>query len=52
MVTNDIGWLEEISKEDQKKYNASNANIHVSIAGDRGYGEDIAIRGRKNTFGV
>lgn len=52
MVTNDVGWLEEISKEDQKKYNASNANIHVSIAGDRGYGETVAIRGRKKTFGV
>ena len=52
MVTNDVGWLEEISKEDQKKYNASNANIHVSIAGDRGYGEAVAIRGRKKTFGV
>lgn len=52
MVTNDVGWLEEISKEDQKKYNASNANIHVSIAGDRGYGEAVAIRGRKKTFGI
>lgn len=52
MVTNNVGWLEEINKEDQKKYNASNANIHVSIAGDRGYGEAVAIRGRKKTFGV
>lgn len=52
MVANDVGWLEEISEEDQKKYNASNANVHISIKGDRGYGEKIAIEGRKKTFGV
>ena len=52
MVANDVGWLEEISKEDQEKYDASNANVHISIAGDRGYGENIAIKGRKKTFGI
>lgn len=52
MVTHNVGWLEEISAEDQKKYDASNANIHVSIAGIRGYGEASAINGRKKTFGV
>lgn len=52
MVTHNVGWLEEISAEDQKKYNATGANIHVSIAGKRGYGEASAINGRKKTFGV
>lgn len=52
MVANNVGWLEEISKEDQKKYNATGANVHVSIEGDRGYGEASAINGRKKVFGV
>ena len=52
MVTNNVGWLEEISKEDQKKYNATDANIHISIEGNRGYGETSAIKGRKRVFGV
>jgi hypothetical protein len=52
MVTNNVGWLEEISEEDQKKYDATNANVHISIAGDRGYGEASAINGRRKVFGV
>lgn len=52
MVANNVGWLEEISKEDQKKYDATDANIHISIEGNRGYGEALAINGRKKVFGV
>lgn len=52
MVANNVGWLEEISKEDQKKYNATDANVHISIEGNRGYGEASAINGRKKVFGV
>lgn len=52
MVAHNVGWLEEISEEDRKKYDATNANVHISIAGDRGYGEASAINGRKKVFGV
>jgi hypothetical protein len=52
MVANNVGWLEEISEEDQKKYDATEANVHISIAGNRGYGETPAINGRKKVFGV
>lgn len=52
MVANNVGWLEEISKEDQKKYDATDANVHISIEGNRGYGEASAINGRKKVFGV
>ena len=52
MVANNVGWLEEISKEDQKKYDATGANVHISIEGNRGYGEASAINGRKKVFGV
>lgn len=52
MVDNGIGWLNEISKEDQEKYDATNANVHISARGKRGYPEEIAIKGRKETFGV
>lgn len=31
MITNNVRWLEDISKEDQKKYNASDANVHVVL---------------------
>lgn len=52
MVANNVGWLEEISEEDRKKYDATNANVHISIEGDRGYGEASAINGRRKVFGV
>lgn len=52
MVAHNVGWLEEISEEDRKKYDATGANVHVSIEGDRGYGEASAINGRRKVFGV
>mgnify|MGYP003301033029 CR=1 FL=1 len=52
MVQNGIGFLEEITPEDQKKYNADGANIHISIPYDDGRSEDAAIKSRKKIFGV
>lgn len=53
MVDNNIGFLTEITKEEQEKYGATGANIHISIpGGTRNYGEKNAINSRRRVLGV
>jgi hypothetical protein len=53
MVENNIGFLEERSKEDQRKYGATASNIHISVPdASRPYGEKAAIESRKRLLGA
>lgn len=53
MVENNIGFLEEKSKEDQRKYGATASNIHISVPDvSRPYGEKAAIESRKRLLGA
>lgn len=53
MVAHNIGFLEERSEKDRKKYNASASNIHISIPDEsRPYGEKAAIESRKRILGA
>lgn len=53
MVDNNVGFLTEITKEEQEKYGATGANIHISMPGEtRNYGEKNAIDSRRRVLGA